>query len=255
MLQVLRRSLGLTAAVGAFVAVLGGLTPSVRAQTAVDFKVDSRIRSLKVVAVQSLDRRFELTVLNTGDKIIGGFELAFPPMAATTIQEFLPPRHPGIRPGETFSRIYGVTYEGSQSPPPVTVVLSALIFVNSSTEGDPAGAAHLRQVRVGRVIQLHRIMPILDEMFGPDGEPTAAALSEVAERIERLPDVLADGKEPPYFTRIGLREVRQETVSELRSILDLQRRAPRVSVRPAVERLRDLSRNTLEVLATAPTQQ
>lgn len=227
--------------------------PSLPAQD-VDFRIESRIRALQLVSARPLGRRFELTVVNTGAKTVTGFVLKLP-TGEVTAQEFLLPIHPGIQSGQTFSRIYGHAYPGRQPPASITVTLSAVIFIDNSAEGDPSGVAHLRESRVGRAAQLRRIVAILDETFGSEVEPAPTALREAADRIGKLPDDLGDGRQPAAWVQSGLRAARQETVHELQNILDLHVRAPQVSLRPAVERLRLLSRNVLEVLATAATQE
>jgi hypothetical protein len=167
-----------------------------------------------------------VTIRNSGVRTIRAYMLRCGDVAL--LQEFVPPIHPGLLPGQVHERDFPIrpaakpdksSLSQQNSASCSALSLSAVLFDDGSAEGSANDIRNLKELRAGRVIQLNRIMALLREASTSDREPDAqTVLQDIARSVANLSLTLDDGRRPRHYTEVGMQNARQESAEEALNI-------------------------------------
>jgi hypothetical protein len=192
------------------------LPRSIRSQQIVP-QVENKTHALLVVSLVPGRDDYILTLRNVSDKAVNGYSLAVGPRR--TLDADLTTVGRVIAPGENFQeRIPASNLQPSPASSSLQPKISirAVIFEDSTGDGEASTIAKHNARRAGAKRQLNNILPLLkDTLDAPDSE-LAIALERLKAKVESLPETLADGVSQGAVA--GLRSAKQDVLAMVQNL-------------------------------------
>jgi hypothetical protein len=151
----------------------------------------SKVPSVRF-AIGGEDRTFyKLTLENLSSKTVTGYLVDMPQKNDNSIHIALGPA--AIAPGATISQSFGIPYGGRtiagkfvEDPLPPLLVLEAVLFQDSSYEGDEQVAAQMTAQRSGSDAQIARIDRLVEGLLDDAGADDTALIKRIRAAVAQL---------------------------------------------------------------------
>jgi hypothetical protein len=140
-------------------------------------------------------------------------------------QEFVPPIHVGIQPGATFLfsvrlQQSAVSSSGAGGAACRSLRLAAVIFEDGRAEGDEQTVGELRAMRLGRLLQLNQMLPLIQQLSAGDHASRIGAddIEPLRRRVAAMP-LEVNGKHAEGYLATGMQAAQSELTRGLGEIL------------------------------------
>ncbi|HEV2915861.1 MAG TPA: hypothetical protein VGX92_21450 [Pyrinomonadaceae bacterium] len=202
-----------------FMAAIGmavWLPRSIRSQQSTP-RVENKTQAVQVVSLVLEETNYILSLKNISDKSINGYSLGMG--ARSMVDAELTTVGRVIAPGATFqeripaSKLRPSSASGSLEP---TITILAVLFEDSTGEGDAPTIARHKARRAGVKGQLGNILPLIKATLEQPDSELPAALKKLKQRVASLSETPGDGL-PPASTS-GLQSAKQDVLMMLENL-------------------------------------
>jgi hypothetical protein len=183
---------------------------SSRQETAVQPQIDNKTLAFQVVNLTQQASEYVLSIKNISNKNVNGYSLAsggYSKDSDLTIGDQV------ISPGEIAEVI--IPKDASDTGPQIIRIL-AVFFEDHTDEGEPSAVKRIKDRRLGKKLQLKRILPLIKAALDTADSNPAAALASLKTKVASL------SEEPETVmsrdVRTGLRSAKQDLLTELEKI-------------------------------------
>jgi hypothetical protein len=222
-------------------------------------KVNNLTRSCELLNPEKHKDHIQLSVQNNSDKAITAFVLTSPIDSRTvyTVKEEFAFSEGDlvIFPGQRYDKIIGIP-DSLNRMAEITLNLSAAIFADGSSEGDPKTIGDIEDNRLGQKIQLMKALPVLEKLARLSEAEVSVYLRQTAKhdlevafdmlntesliKLNKKP--LSNGRlytESEQF-ELGIQEGKESVFQKVQELKDLQEKQGTKALREGVIRVRDL---------------
>ncbi|HEX8136300.1 MAG TPA: hypothetical protein VF544_01795 [Pyrinomonadaceae bacterium] len=180
-------------------------------------QVENRTQTLQVISIEPKGGDYLLSLKNGSDKSINGYSLAIGPRGILDADLTTVGR--AIAPGASFTeRIPAANLRSSSTGDSLqpTITIMAVLFEDSTSEGDSSAIDRHKARRAGAKGQLDTILPLIKATLDTPDSELPAALEKLKARVASLPEMPDHGR-PPAFTS-GLKGAKQDTLMMLQNL-------------------------------------
>lgn len=174
------------------------------------------------IAYHVVDNTVKMKVKNLAAKTLRSYVVGCGEQSV--MPEFLPPMSNGVPPGESREFSFNVPNksggEGAAPVPCTALQMYAALYEDGSSEGDPQRIAAMKTMGLARIIQLRRIIPILEQVSNASVNTSdqIQAVQTAADQIAALPLTLNDGSTAEGLVANGVQQSKSEVVVLLKDI-------------------------------------
>lgn len=170
-------------------------------------QVQNKTKTLEVVSVTEQDSFYLLTLRNDSTKTINGYSIGVGSRSKLDVDLTIGEKT--IPPGAEFKE----SIPASKSPTPPAINILAVLFTDSTGDGDPQVITANQQRREGTKAQLKQLLTLLRATLNSPAQPELGALKK---QIAAIP-ARSEGRLSPHFTN-GMSRAKQDTVSMLETL-------------------------------------
>jgi hypothetical protein len=176
-------------------------------------KVNNKAGRLEVVSVERKGQSIRLQFKNNYSKTINAYVLSpggYQVIYELEDKDFIPP-------GGTHER--SINVQRGQIEDRINIM--AVVFDDKTGDGDSAAIKEIKDLRLGRKIQLNRIIPYLDSILKSTDATLSQSLQNVRIKINNLP--IGSEQEFPHHVLVGLRDIRETALKSLEELDQVRR--------------------------------
>ena len=215
------RSRILTGSILAFIFMAAVITVtwvpmSIRSQQVIP-QIENKIQALQVVSIVPEGTDYILSLKNISDKSINGYSLAMG--SRSTLDADLTTVGRVIAPGESFKeRIPASNLQLSSASAPLqpTITIMAVMFEDSTSDGNSSAIARHKARRAGAKGQLGNILPLIKATLNVPDSELPVALERLKERVASLSETPGNGLPPA--SKSGLQSAKQDVLMMLQDL-------------------------------------